>query len=241
MNKEILLFCFPVAGGTIAFFDQIETAINNRSDRVKLIKLEYSGHGRRMREPLYDSFDKMSEDLTPGIEKVLDQYPDAAYGMFGYSMGSLSAFILVQKIVRERKLRQPNHLFLAAHPPKPIEGLKEISDDKIEEWCKQRTISFGGVPKKLVNNNAFWRMYLPMYIADYRIIASYDFETVSFSSDIPATIFYSEIDTPFTDVSEWSKYFTHIEFIEYDGSHFFINKHFDEMADVICRNLEDKI
>lgn len=241
MNKEILLFCFPFAGGTTAFFDQIETSINNKSDRIKLVKLEYSGHGKRMKEPFYDSFDKLSEDLMPRIEKVLDQYPGAAYGMLGYSMGSLSAFTLIQKIARERKMRQPNHLFLAAHPPKPIERLKEVPNDEIEEWCKQRTIAFGGVPEKLINNNAFWRMYLPMYMADYRIIASYAFDMVSFTSDIPTTVFYSEIDTPFTEVSEWNKYFTHIEFIEFDGSHFFIDKHFDEMADVICRNLDDKI
>lgn len=235
MNKERLLFCFSFAGGTTIFFDQIEKAIKSKSEKTQLIKLEYSGHGKRVNEPLYNSFDELSEDLMYVIRKTLLQYPDIDYDLFGYSMGSLSIFSIIQEIVKEGIIRKPRRLFLAAHPPKTMKEFFDISNDEIEEWTKNRMIAFGGIPQTLISNRTFWRMYLPIYISDFRMIASYDFNKVSFISDIPTTVFYSEEDTPFSAISEWKRYFTNIDFVEYDGPHFFIEKYYDDMADIICR------
>ena len=102
---------------------------------------------------------------------------------------------------------------------------------------KARTIQFGAVPEKLINNKSFWRMYLPIYRADYSIIGKYKFENLKLKSDIPATVFYSESDTPFADMKNWDRYFEKIDFVKYSGSHFFIHEHFCAMAQEIKKRL----
>jgi surfactin synthase thioesterase subunit len=77
-------------------------------------------------------------------------------------------------------------------------------------------------------------MYLPIYRADYSIIWKYSFEELSLKTCIPATVFYSETDTPRSEMKLWKKYFTgECEFFQYEGTHFFIQDHHAEMADVI--------
>lgn len=237
MSKQILLFCFPFVGGTANFYNKLESCV---PDNIKFIKLEYSGHGNRMKEPLYASFDDMVEDLYPVIFNTLEQYQEYEYGLFGYSMGSISAFVILQKIMSENSCRKPEYIFLAAHTPGRITNLFTLSSDETDENIKERTIQFGGVPEKLLNNQSFWRMYLPMYKADYKMLAEYDFEVINFQSCISATIFYSEEDTKYEDMIGWKKFFVgKCEYIKYDGTHFFINKYYQEMAKIICNRLEN--
>ena len=77
-------------------------------------------------------------------------------------------------------------------------------------------------------------MYLPLFRADYTLISAYRFEELTLKTTVPATVFYSETDTPYDEMRLWTKHFAGVcEFIPYDGSHFFIQQHYREMADVI--------
>lgn len=230
-DDKFLLFCFPFAGGTADFYNNIETACG---DHVKFIKLEYSGHGARMKEPLCHSFDELTNDLYPQILSVLTKNPDMGYAMMGYSMGSIAMFDMLMRIAADDGCRKPWGVFLSAHQPQPIKALRSIPDDRADDWVKERTIDFGGIDRRLFHNKSFWRVYLPIFRADYQMIADYDFESVYFKTEIPATVFYSEEDTPYVEMAGWTKYFTgKCEFIEYTGSHFFIETYFQNMADTI--------
>lgn len=236
-RKEHLLFCFPYAGGTADFYNDLEGVAD---DNVHFIKLEYSGHGERMKEPLYHGFDELTEDLYPWIIKNLENYPEADYALMGYSMGSIAAFDMIRKLVIEDKIRKPVHVFLAAHHPGHIFGLQSVPEEELAAWVKERTIGFGGIDQRLLNNKSFWRLYLPIYTADYRIISSYDFERIQIQTDIPATIFYSEEDIPYEQMKGWKRFFTkECSYVEYEGPHFFIHKYYREMAGLICRKLEN--
>lgn len=234
-NRENLLFCFSFAGGTADFYNGLEEAVDGE---VKLVKLEYPGHGKRMKESLCHSFDNLTEDLYPQIIKELRNKPNAQYAFMGYSMGSIAAFDMMKKFVLKGFEQLPKHIFLAAHQPRTIVELKSISEDKINEWVKNRTIEFGGIDEKLLNNKSFWRIYLPIYTADYQMIATYNFQSVQFQTVIPATVFYSEKDTPYNEMSKWEQYFVgDCEYIKYEGSHFFIHQYYKDMAEVICRKM----
>ena len=58
MNKP-QLFCFTYAGGNASFFDGIERDL----PEYELVKLEYSGHGTRHKEPYYQNFDELTDDI----------------------------------------------------------------------------------------------------------------------------------------------------------------------------------
>lgn len=227
------LFCFTYAGGTSDFYNQLEEQL---SSVCEVIKLEYSGHGKRRKERLYYSFVELVEDLYPIIkEKYI---VGTEYCLIGYSMGSIAVSAMLQCIIEKKELPLPKHVFLAAHEPQSRIEMRNLDLDEIEEYVKERTIQFGGIPEKLVNNNSFWRVYLPVYRADYSMIAGFDFENFKFSTQVPATVFYSETDTPYKLMKDWKKYYTHVcEFIEYKGSHFFINQHCEEMAEVINKRI----
>ena len=230
-NKKFLLFCFPFAGGTADFYNNLEKACG---DSVQFIKLEYSGHGTRMKEPLYHSFDELTDDLYPWILNTLIANPNMDYSMIGYSMGSIAMFDMLMRIVKDGKCRRPWGVFLAAHQPQPIQSLRDIPADGIDDWVKERTIEFGGTDKRLFHNKSFWRLYLPIFKADYKMIADYEFDGVDFLTDIPAMVFYSEEDTPYVEMTEWKNFFTGVcDFVEYTGSHFFIEEYYQDMADVI--------
>ncbi len=226
------LFCFTYAGGNAAFFDEIEKDLQG----VDLVKPEYAGHGLRHREPFYRDFDELAEDM---YRLLKEQYTGGRYALFGYSMGTISLVEVLKRILGDAQIKQPEHVFLAAHEPHTKAELAGFADDEMDEWVKDRTIRFGAVPEKLIENRSFWRMYLPLYRADYSLIGKYRFEDLKLVSDIPATVFYSEDDTPKKDMELWSRYFVGTcDLYQYKGTHFFIRDHHKDMAKVIAESMQ---
>ena len=223
------LFCFTFAGGNASFYDALEQCMGAS---IELVKLEYAGHGTRRREEFYNSFSQLAEDLYRVIRSRYRR--DEDYALMGYSMGSISAVETLKKILYFKEMQPPVHMFLAAHEPCTKSVLMRYSEKDSDELVKARTIQFGAIPESLVDNRSFWRVYLPVFRADYALIGSYDFQRLDLESKIPTTVFYSETDTPYTDMSQWKRFFVgECEFVRYEGTHFFIQEHCQEMADVI--------
>lgn len=228
------LFCLTYAGGTAAFYNQLDAYFDNSID---IVKLEYSGHGKRHKEMFYDNFFELAEDMYGMIKESLTANDE--YALIGYSMGSISLVEILNLIIDRNEIPYPKYVFLAAHEPIQKSELVEFKNDEFDERVKERTIRFGGVPEKLINNNSFWRVYLPMYQNDYSIIGKYDFNSLNLKTDIPAVIFYSPTDTRPEDMTLWSRYFTGtIEYFEFEGNHFFIQQHCEEMCNIISKRLK---
>lgn len=222
------IFCFTYAGGTGAFFDLIEKDMPS----VNLVKLEYAGHGSRHREKVYNNFDALADDMFLRIQSQITEN----YALLGYSMGSIAAVEVLRRII-DTKLPLPRHIFLAAHEPHAKSELSGFTLDERDAWVKQRTIEFGDIPKQLIDNQVFWKMYLPLYRADYKLIGEYDFNGLRLHTTIPASIFYSESDTPIKEMKLWEKYFENCEYHCYVGNHFFIREYHREIADIIMNRL----
>lgn len=227
MKNKIRLFCFTYAGGTKEFFDGIEKELTG----VDVVKLEYAGHGERRKEGFYRDFDELADDMFREVKDRI--FGD--YALFGYSMGSITAVEVLARLVNAG-VTLPRHLFLAAHEPHTKPELLGLTDDEADEWVKNRTIQFGAVPEKLLKNKVFWRTYLPVYKADYTIIAKYEFERLNLKVDVPTTVFYSDTDTPLKEMLQWNRYFP-CEFCQFEGTHFFIQQKHREMARIMCNRV----
>jgi len=227
------LYCFTYAGGNAGFFDMLDPEL---SSEVELVKLEYAGHGTRRHEPFCRSFKELARDM---YKQLIGQYRQGEpYALFGYSMGSIAAIETLSLIQERKELPAPSHVFLAAHEPKTKYELECFTDDETDERIKERTIQFGGIPERLMVNKSFWRVYLPVYRADYQLISGYDFDHLDFVSDIPATVFYSDDDTPYSDIKQWRRYFIDkCDLICFTGNHFFIREHTLEICKIIKREL----
>lgn len=234
MQNKPQLFCFTYAGGTSAFFDDVEKDLA----QLDVVKLEYAGHGERHKEKFYQDFDQLADDM---LCEVKNRYTGGTYAFFGYSMGSIALVEVLKRIIDSGE-SQPANVFLAAHEPHTNSVLMGYTDDEMDEWVKQRTIKFGAIPNVLLNNRTFWRTYLPVYRADYSIIGKYEFEKLELKTQIPAAVFYSETDTPLTEMKQWSQYFTgNCDYYQFPGSHFFIREHHAEIAEIVLEKIGARI
>lgn len=235
--KRKIVFCFSHAGGSADFFNLLEQAAPD----IDFIKLEYPGHGKRLNESLCDSIREVVEKLYPiivDIYKTKSISHSAEYGLLGYSMGSIAAFDMARYISERKEIDLPKHIFLAAHAPIARVSMNDISKSDIDEYVRQRTIEFNAVPQGLIENRAFWRVYLPIYKADYLMISGYTFEACEDISNIPTSIFFSGEDTAKEDIVKWDNYFSTTEYYEYSGSHFFICDNYKKMAHIIAKKME---
>ena len=229
------LFCFTFAGGSGSFFNGIE--LHLRPD-IELVKLEYAGHMERSHEPFYGDFDALTADMYGQVRAQVRA--GEPYGLFGYSMGALAAAEVTKTILAEGELPLPAHVFLASHGPCPILDRTELSGQDTDETVRQWTIRFGGLPEKLVNSRTFWRIYLPIYRADYELITGYDYSRLDYVTDIPATVLFSPADIPRVDMEKWRGIFAGAcDILEYDGGHFFLRGHEREVADVVNERLKN--
>lgn len=225
LNK-MQLFCFTHAGGKASFFDTIETEINQYS----VVKFEYPGHGNRYKEPFCSTFEDMVSDVLQQFE---NSYIGGLYAFFGYSMGVLVLVEVLRRLINS-KHTLPIRVFIAAHEPLPRKELSFKEDGCFDDQIKSITLQFGGIPQKLISNNSFWRLYLPIYRSDYKLIRQYMTIGVNLKTDIPATVFYSSSDTPTEKIQMWGKHFIgDCFFYEFSGTHFFIQNHHKEMAQII--------
>lgn len=223
------LFCFPCAGGTAAFFHQLDPWIG---PPVELVKLEYAGHGARHREPPYEEFGRLADDLYGEVRRLYR--PGEAYALFGYSMGSVAAAEVLARILRDGEFPPPERVFLAAHGPSAKRELLRFRGGEADEWVKERVISMGGVPEKLLENQTFWRIYLPLYRADFMLITQYDFDKLTLACEVPLTGLYGERDLPPEEMRAWQRYFHgECEFVEFPGNHFFITEYCREVAELV--------
>ena len=227
------LFCLSYAGGNATFYNGLEEKLNKR---IELIKLEYSGHGDRRREPFYNSFKELAMDLYKQIKNEVSS--GEGYALFGYSMGSIGVVELLKLIDLNSEIKMPKHIFLAAHEPNTIKAPKESSDEELTALIKNRTIQLGGVPKVLIDNKSFWRMYLPVISADYKMIVHYSFEDLNYQTTLSTTIIYSQEDTPIAEMEKWHNIcIGDIDYYRFNGSHFFMKEYEKEISDIVLNKL----
>lgn len=105
----------------------------------------------------------MCSVLVDDVYKLIkNNYVGGEYAVLGYSMGTIALVETLKRIIDNHDIALPCRVFLVAHEPYLKAELADFTDDKMDEWVRERTIKFGGVPEKLISNNSFWRMYLPI-------------------------------------------------------------------------------
>jgi len=230
--KDIQLFCIPYAGGNASFFNNLKKYLE---DSVEVYNLEYSGHGARRREPFYRDFKELLAEVKEQIES--HRKKDVPYAIFGYSMGSLAAYELATNYF-ETDL--PQHVFLAAHEPPdlPFRGKKYASLD--DSGFLDAMEHFGGIDRKMFENQRFLDIFLPPMRADYQYLQDYHWEKGHKKIPCDVTVFYSPEDTKTEDMRQWERHvYGNTQFFEYSGNHFFLKEHEREIAENIKRNMEN--
>ena len=233
-SKQIQLFIFPYAGGSIASFKRVTDLLDQRID---VVTVEYSGRGTRSKEPLAASFGEMLDDATKYcMQRRKDTIP---FAVMGYSMGCfLSYEALAKKLIQG----EATHYFLCAEiSPQTrrfeLENVQNPSDD----WLIERAKELGGLDERLLNDERFRELFLAPMVSDFRHLFEYRYKDYKKRIKTDTTFFYCEKDTPKADVQKWELLIDgRFDYHEMGMNHFFINQHFKEIANVINSCLIDK-
>lgn len=204
-------------------------------ESIEVIPIELSGRGRRYREPLYDSFDNMVDDVYSIVTEDIDETP---YAFFGYSMGSWIAYDLSYKLI-EAGYKEPEHIFFSARRPPYVKKKDIIYHTLSEDKMREEIIKLGGISRELIENKQFMNMFMPIIRSDFKNVNEYEYKNRGFKLLGNVTVFYGIYDDmTFEDVQKWRDSTNgNLDFYAYEGGHFFILDNLDSILDTIGRKL----
>lgn len=225
------LFILPYAGGSIAAFKRLTCLLD---DRIEAITVEYPGRGSRVKEEFVSSFRSLLDDsITYCRERRKSEVP---YAVMGYSMGSVLAYEMVARKSIEGEF---SHLFICAEVS-PKDRSLELRKVEIptEERIMERVRRLGGLDERMLKNKRFADIYIKPMISDFRLFSEYRFSSFPDKIKVDTTFFYCENDTAYSDVEKWNEIIDgNFDYHELGVNHFFINQHYEEMAEVINSTL----
>ena len=233
MKKSIYLFCLPFAGGNkYSYREYIEKA----PPFIKVYPLEYPGRGSRMKEPLMSNVEELIDDLYAQMKTLADKHD---YAIYGHSMGGLLSYLLAIKVM-ENNLRAPLHLFITGTTgPSALSRKEKIRHLMGKTEFIQEIKDLKGMPDEILESEEMLQYFEPILRSDFKVSENYTYEYHS-PLDIPFTVITgTEEDMEIEDIRLWQKEskFT-VDFKQFQGNHFFIYTHVDNIVDIIGKKLQ---
>ncbi len=230
--KKVKLICFPYAGGSSAIYSKWRQHLNGG---IELIPVELSGHGRRFGEPLYDSIEKIKEDVLEALKE--ENIEEAA--LFGHSLGSIIAYEVAHELQAKLGV-QPKHIFFSGKKAPHFDEREEYIHKLPEHEFKRKVIELGGTPRDVFENEELFDLFLPILRADFTANEAYSYKEKGsrLNSDI-TVISGTKEDIGIEEILGWKEH-TSKSFRAHklDGDHFFINSSYKAVIDIINKTLE---
>ena len=95
---KLKVFCLPYAGGSKSIF---QDWIHRYASVAEIVPMEYSGHGSRFCDVLYETADEVADDI---FEHIIAMQPQD-YMIYGHSMGCLIALLVAIRLEQNRYSR----------------------------------------------------------------------------------------------------------------------------------------
>ncbi len=229
------LYCLPFAGGSSYGYKGLELAATKHG--IKVLPLELPGRGRRINEKLLNSIEEMAEDT---LSQLIINLKDP-YAIFGHSMGTLIGYVLTKKILM-KGLTPPVHLFFSGSggPSVPNAHSKLHLKSKADFLAGIR--EFGGSPAEVLENPELMLFFEPILRADFRATETFAYyPSEPFNIPITCMIGLSEQTTHMEALAWRKETVAGLDILDFPGNHFFIFDHFQQIADIINRKLQQTI
>ncbi|MCP4220817.1 MAG: thioesterase [bacterium] len=227
--SNLKLFCFPYAGGAAAGYNIFKEYL---PESIQLVAPELAARGRRMREANYNSIDDAVDDIYNTIKGDLSQGP---YAFYGHSMGSMIAFELTYKILKNG-LPGPVHIFFSGRmaPHLSREGKKNyhhLTDEKF----KKDLLELGGTPRQFFEHPELLEVFLPLMRGDFRLTETYTHLEKEAPLDCNITVLAGKEDVYSVEEMEaWKIHTSKQCTIHYfEGGHFFLNDEPQRVVSII--------
>jgi surfactin synthase thioesterase subunit len=229
-DRRTTLFCLPFAGGSSYSYRELQ---RHAVDGVHIEALDLPGRGRRFSEPLLTRLQDMADDVLRQIGCRLN----GAYAIYGHSLGACIGYLLVKRIVRER-YPLPLHLFVSGREGPAVERKARDRHLLPRAAFMKELQRFEGTTREVLENHELMELFEPVLRADFQALDTYGYEK-SAPFDVPITVMRgSDESLRRSDALRWQEETTQeIDFLEFEGGHFFIFRHAAQVARVFSRGM----
>jgi surfactin synthase thioesterase subunit len=227
------LFCFPYAGSTALKYIIWNTYLKSS---IKLIPVELAGRGSRISESFYKNMSEAVHDIYSNIKH---HFNDEPYAFFGHSMGAIIAYELAIKI-RENKLPLPRHIFFSGRKSPDVIRNDEKKYHLMEEDTFEREIiELGGTSSIFFQDKELRELLLPILKQDLKIAETHEFNKMLEPFEFNISILLGKDEDLIAEQCDsWKHHTKGICTIYYfNGGHFFILNHSEEIAKIINKTI----
>lgn len=207
------LVLIPFAGGTSLIYEKWVFSSN-----INLIRIDFKGHGFRIKELLYTSFDEMVKDVAIQIDQ---NRKNDSIVVFGHSMGGLVTWSIAKELEQDYRIKQ---LVVSACLPPHLFNESQYEEMTSDEGLADFLIRNNRVTKKRLESRFFCKNLFPAIKNDYKLISTHKHEQEQVL-DINIACFYGIQDElmPCDKMNEWERY-TNADFMikGFQGNHFYI-------------------
>ncbi|WP_075883939.1 thioesterase II family protein [Candidatus Protochlamydia sp. W-9] len=223
------LFCFPYAGANSSIFQNWKHLF---FPEVAVHPIEMPGKGRRFSESPYTSIEPLITDLENWFLKEVQ----TDYAIFGHSLGALISFELAKRL---QISKNPPKLLIVSGCPSPNHciakrkknGPRKLSDSELVNILNE----FKQTPDKILENQEFLKIFLPIFRADISIFDNYyPISEILLKCHLLVLGGNNDEEVPLDTLEGWkenteNKFGTMI----FEGGHFFLHSHEQLIVKVI--------
>ncbi len=255
-QAELRLYCFPYGGGAASIYRDWQ---GQMSDKIEVVPVHLPGREDRLLETPIEEIEEYSRVLTEVLASELDH----PYALYGHSVGALIAYGWALHL-QECKLPLPCQLFAGAFtsPYLPNSYLRVIRKNYQQAGCDHIPSLkdlFDSVEEKrlealypllehaeeiafLEPDNKVMDVFLPMMIADGRLVDTYRFPKNNHQLSVPITALHGSKDDRVTlsESKHWERLTNRAFSLQvFEGDHFFI--HQDQAGENVTALIADKL
>jgi surfactin synthase thioesterase subunit/acyl carrier protein len=220
------VFMFHHAGGSHLLY---RGWAEHFPDNWELCLLEAPGRGQLQALPLIDDCDQLVDYFHAAIAPLLDR----PFGFFGHSMGALIAYQFTRRLLRDGG-PLPDWLGVSAcgvpNDEAGADGDRHMmSDDELRGWLRNT----GGSPPQLLDNDAVWRKFCPVFRSDFRLLDTWAPPRNPEPLPVPLSVFGGRRDRLIGEdrLLSWRALTTQFRGLEmYEGDHFYLTNHRQPLA-----------
>jgi surfactin synthase thioesterase subunit len=225
------LFCFPYAGGSPETF---RAWCGGIADDVELLCVVLPGRGRRLKEPRYDQWQPLVDDVF----EALSPYLNRRHAFYGHSFGGRLAYELSHLATAEYP-GMTRRLFVSGCRSPDVPQLRPYMHRMTESDFRDAVAKMGGTPAELFEQEALMRLLLPTVRSEIHLAEIWDHRHAT-GVDVPITAIYSLDDAidSWRTMRGWQRFTKqHCELIEVPGGHFFVDSHPEYVTRIVNTRL----
>jgi surfactin synthase thioesterase subunit len=227
-RQKMTVFLLHHAGGNKYAYNIFKTLFPSH---IHLVLYELPGRGARMNEPLIKDIDALVDDIYSHIASRLN----TPYVFLGHSMGSVLAYLLTKKIIRENR-QPPLSLFLSGRV-----GPSYFEDGHVRKSALpgQEFIAvlkdLGGIPQEILDDEVSMDFFEPIIRADFEVLENYRYVPGN-KLNVPIHVLLGTDDhTAKKEAILWQDVTTlPVDIHYFEGGHFFIFDKAKEVAAMVA-------